>query len=128
VVSSNAERGTRNAEQPARFLKIGTSTFITPEQLATAAGQFFAPRTRGQLILDDRQITHSRGGIIPLASIRDLSIGRYPRTMAPAGIDVLSVTYEEGGQRKQVLLSPMEGWFGFPSTFNALSPVVHGDP
>jgi serine/threonine protein kinase len=119
LTSGNAKRETQNTEQSARFLKVGTSTFTTPEQLATASGQFFACRTRGQLILDDRQITHSRGGIIPLAAIRDVSIGRYPRTMAPMGIDVLSVTYEDSGQRKQVLLSPMEGWFGFPSTFNA---------
>jgi len=104
-----------------RFLKVGTSTFTTPEQLATAAGQFFAARsTRGQLLLDDRQITHSRGGIIPLAAIRDVSIGRYPRTMAPMGIDILSVTYEEDGQRKQILLSPMEGWLVMRSTANAL--------
>ena len=104
------------------FLKVGTSTLTTPKQLATASGQFFCYRTRGQLILDDRQLTHSRDGadtVIPLAAIRDLSIGHYPRSMNPAGLDLLSVTYEEGGQRKQVLLSPMEGWFGFPSTFNA---------
>ncbi len=119
---SNAERETRNAEQPARFLKVGTSILTTPESLATAEGQFFAYRTRGQLILDDRQLTHSLAGTntaIPLAAIRDLSLGRFPRTMNPVGIDLISMTYEEGGQRKQVLLCPMEGWFGFPSTVNA---------
>ncbi len=125
VVSTprSRRREEAHADTPPRFLKVGTGTLTTPELLATASGQFFAYQTRGQLILDDRQVTHSRAGmntIIPLAAIRDLSIGKYPRAMNPAGIDLLSVIYEEGGQRKQVLLSPMEGWFGFPSTFNAL--------
>ncbi len=105
-----------------RFRKIGSSTLTTPANLATAVGQFSCYRTRGQLILDDRQLTHSRAGtntVIPLAAIRDLSIGRYPRSVNPAGIDLLSVTYEEDGQRKQLLLSPMEGWFDLPSTWNA---------
>jgi serine/threonine protein kinase len=122
-----APGGSRREEAPTsgmspRFLKVGTSTLTTPEQLATAEGQFFLYRTRGQLILDERQLTHARAGTntaIPLAAIRDLSIGHYPRSMNPAGIDLLSVTYEEGGQRKQVLLSPMEGFFGFPATWNA---------
>ncbi|MFN0079009.1 MAG: protein kinase domain-containing protein [Prosthecobacter sp.] len=107
---------------PPRFRKIGSGTLSTPELLATAEGQFFAYRTRGQLILDERQLTHSRTGVdtvIPLAAIRDLSLGRYPRTMAPAGIDLISLSFEEGGQRRQVLLFPMQGWFGFPSSANA---------
>ena len=114
--------GAQSSSAPPRFRKIGSGTLTTPELLATAEGQFFAYRTRGQLILDERQLTHSRAGVdtvIPLAAIRDLSIGRYPRTMAPAGIDLISVSYEEGGQRKQVLLFPMEGWIGFPSSANA---------
>jgi len=107
---------------PPRFLKVCSSTLTTPAEIGTFDGQFFLYRTRGQLILDDRQLTHSRGGIntvIPLAAIRDLSIGHYPRSMNPAGIDLLSLTYEEAGKRKQVLLSPMEGWFGLPSNWNA---------
>jgi uncharacterized protein (TIGR03067 family) len=98
--------------------KIGTSTFATPTQLATASGQFFCYRTRGQLILDDRQLTHSCAGsnsVIPLAALRDLSIGKYPRTMNLAGIDVLSVTYEEAGQSKRVFISPIQGWFRLPA-------------
>jgi hypothetical protein len=94
----------------------------TPAEISTFNGQFFLYRTRGQLILDDRQLTYSRAGtnaVIPLAAIRDLSIGHYPRSMNPAGLDLISVTYEEAGKRKQVLLSPMEGWFGLPSTWNA---------
>ena len=65
-----------SAGQP-RVLKTGGAMLTTPAVLATAAGQFFAARSRGQLILDERQITHSCAGthtIIPLAAIRDLSI------------------------------------------------------
>ncbi len=111
---------------PARFLKVGTSTLTTPAQLATVSGQLFHYRTRGQLVLDDRQLTHtappalvSAVTVIPLAAIRDVSIGKYPRSMNPLGIDLLSVTYEADGQRKQVLLSPMEGYFAMPSTWDA---------
>ena len=109
------------AARPPSFLKTSNSTLTTPERLATFAGQFFLYHTRGQLILDERQLTHARAGtntVIPLAAIRDLSIGSYPRSINPMGIDLLSLTYEEGGQRKQVLLSPMEGLFGFPATWN----------
>ncbi len=105
-----------------RFRKIGTSTLTTPAEIATASGQFFCYRTRGQLILDDHQLTHTCAGlttVIPLAAIRDVSIGQYPRSMNPAGISLLSVTYEDLGQRRQILLSPMEGFFAFPATWDA---------
>ncbi len=110
------------APPPPRFRKIGTSTLTTPAEIATARGQFFCYRTRGQLILDNHQLTHTCASlttIIPLAAIRDVSIGQYPRSMNPAGLPVLSVTYEEGGQRRQILLSPMEGFFAFPATWDA---------
>ncbi len=103
------------------LLKVGISTITTPERLATFAGQFFLFRTQGQLMLDARQLTHSRTGVttvIPLAAIRDLSIGNYPRAMNPVGIDFLSVSYEEGGGIKRVFLSPMNSFFGRPSSFN----------
>ena len=113
---------------PPPFLKISTATLLTPAELATIRGQFFAHQTRGQLILDSQQLTHTRAGhttVIPLAAIRDVSIGQYPRSMNPVGISLVSVTYEEGGARRQVLLSPMEGWFGLPSTWDALAADWH---
>lgn len=108
----------QTSSTPPRIIKTGTSTITTPDKLATLTSPF----NRGQLILDDGHLTYSHDGtntLIPLAAIRDLSIGQYPRMVNPAGIDFLSVTYEEGGQRKQVLLSPMKGWFALPSSFNA---------
>jgi serine/threonine protein kinase len=120
--SESAERGTRSAEQSGpRSFKTSPGTFTTPERLATVAGQFFHHRTRGQLLLDDRQLTLSRADehiVIPLAAMRDVSIGQYPRSMNPVGIDLISVSYDENGQRKQLLISPMDGWFALPSTWN----------
>ena len=116
------DRPNPRPEPAERIYKTSNATLTTPEELGTFRSQMFAHCNRGQLVLDDRQLTFSRSGettVIPLAAIRDLSIGQYPRTVNPAGIDFLSVTYEEGGQRKQVLLSPMKGWFALPSVFNA---------
>ena len=78
--------------------------------------------SRGQLVLDDQQITHSRHGVdtvIPLDAISDLSIGPAPRAINPAGLDLISVTYSEGGESRQVLLSPQQGIFANPGNFNA---------
>ena len=58
--------------------------------------------------------------IIPLAAIRDLSIGHYPRIMHPVGLDFISVTYDDNGETKRLFISPYESWFGLPSTFNRI--------
>jgi serine/threonine protein kinase len=105
-----------------RFIKSGFSVLTTPEQLATASGQMFCIKTRGQLILDDQQLTHSRDGcdtVISLAAIRDLSMGKFPRAVNPAGLDLISVTFDENGRSKQLLISPQAGFFAFPGNFNA---------
>ena len=72
--------------QSSRPLKTARGFLFPPETPATAEGWFFCYRTLGQLILDDYQLTHSRSGtntVIPLAAIRDVSLGQYPRTMSP---------------------------------------------
>ncbi len=105
-----------------RLLKTGGALFHTPEELATFDGQFWAMRKRGQLILDELRLTHVLNGVpfvIPLDTIRDVSIGQYPRAMNPVGLDVLSVTHEVDGQLRRHLIHPMEGWFGWPSDRNA---------
>jgi tRNA A-37 threonylcarbamoyl transferase component Bud32 len=125
VVSSpggNRLEETQSSFTPSGVSKAGTSTLTTPQRLATFLGQFFACHRRGQLMIDDRHLTHSIDGtntVIPLAAVRDLSVGKFPRTVNPLGLDLISVTYEEGGQRKRLLLSPMKGWLGFPRTYNA---------
>lgn len=105
-----------------RLIKSGFSILTTSERLATFGGQMFCFRSRGQLILDDRQLTHSLNGVdtvIPLAAIRDVSEGMLPRTVNPAGLGLISLTYEEGGETKQRILSPQAGLIASPATHNA---------
>jgi predicted Ser/Thr protein kinase len=95
--------------------KLGPTCYIsTPEQLATFDGQVRLWRRKAQMLLDDRYLSFARAAtttVIPLAAIRDLSIGHYPRVMHPLGLDFISVTYEEGGQTQRLLFTPrVEGW------------------
>jgi serine/threonine protein kinase len=114
---------------PSGRLPKSTQGFLfEPSQFATANGRFFAYRQRGQLILDHQTLVFSRAGVdtvIPLASIRDISIGQYPRSVSPVSCDLISLTYEEGGESRQVLISPMEGWVGLPSSRNAFAAEWH---
>ena len=114
--------------QSGRFPKSTQGFLFEPSQFATANGRFFAYRQRGQLILEHKLLVFSRAGVdttIPLASIRDLSIGQYPRSVSPVSCDLISLTYEEGGESRQVLISPMEGWVGLPSSRNAFAAEWH---
>ena len=116
VVASRSEAAPRPRE-----LRRGQGTLTTPEVLETLEGQMRHAKTRGVLVLDEEKLTHTNGSgttVIPLRAIRNLSIGRYPRTMNPAGLSVLSLTYVEDGRERRVLVSPMEGWFALPSTWN----------
>ena len=104
-----------------RVLNAGNCRMTTPERLATLAEQFTFYCNKGRLVLDDLQLTFSDFGrriVIPLASIRELSVGRFPRVMNPAGLNYIVVVYAEAGQNKRVILSPYEGLFAFPSRFN----------
>ena len=56
--------------------------------------------------------------IIPLESIRDLSIGHFPRIVNPRRLDFISVTYAVAGQTERLFCAPHEGWLGSPSGFN----------
>ena len=95
----------------------------TPERLATLSGQIFLWRSHGQLILDDQQLTITHGAqvhSIPLRTIRDLSIGRFPALVNPAGLDFISVTCELDGETRQLIVSPHQGLIGLPQHFNQL--------
>ena len=109
---------------PPRVIKNSTSTITTPERLATLTGKFFYYRNNiGHLVLDERQLTYTTAGsttTIPLEAIREVGIGLFPRLMTPAGLNYLSVTYEEGGGRKQVIFSPMEVMFARRLSVNQL--------
>lgn len=98
------------------MLKVGSATLVTPSELASFWEQCFCYRTRGTLLLDENVLTHScaeRLTLIPLDRIRDVSIGRLPRLMNLAGLNVLSIAYDEDGAFRQVLISPVEGWLRF---------------
>ncbi len=124
-VTARPTPSTPSAAQPSavpRLLKTGGALIHTPEELATFYGQFWAMRNRGQLILDELRLTHVLNGtpcVIPLETIRDVSIGQYPRAMNPVGLDVLSVTHEVDGQLRQRFIAPMEGWFSWPADRSA---------
>ena len=104
-----------------RLLKSSPGLLYRPEELDTAEGQFCVWKRRGQLLLDEQRLTLVRDGVqtvISLAMIRDVSVGQFPRSMNPVGADLLSVTFEEAGQLRRVLLAPMDGWFALPGTWN----------
>ncbi len=104
-----------------RLSNAVTSLVSTPEQMATFEGQTFLFRRKAQMLLDDGQLSFARAGtitIIPFAAIRDLSIGRYPRIMNPVGLDFIQLTYDEAGHPKRLCVTPFDGWFGLPSSFN----------
>lgn len=106
-----------------RVLKMGMTYVSTPAQLRTFQGRFFLYRTNTQLLLEELHLRFVLAGTptsIPLSAIRDLSIGRHPRMMNPAGIDYLSVSYEEGGETRRVLLTPNEGLIDSPWHVNRL--------
>jgi serine/threonine protein kinase len=103
------------------LLKAGRCYLTTREKLGTLQGQMFLYRDRYELVLDDRQLAFlamNETTTIPLASIRDLSLGRFPAAVNPAGLDFISVTYEEGGQKRELIFAPNESLFGAPANFN----------
>jgi multidrug efflux pump subunit AcrA (membrane-fusion protein)/predicted Ser/Thr protein kinase len=107
----------------ARVLKLGTTYATTPERLGTFDGRFFLYRTKTQLVLDEEKLAfvlEHTPAEITLMSITDLSVGRYPRMMNPVGIDFIRVTYEEGGETRQVVLTPNAGMIDSPGHVNEL--------
>jgi predicted Ser/Thr protein kinase len=114
---------TPTAATPSGILRAGRATVTTPEQLGTAAGQFFHFRdNRHELVLEAARLTLAGGRdavVIPLAAIRDLSLGRFPRTVNPAGLDFISITYDQGSEQRRLIVAPFDGLFGSPSQFNS---------
>lgn len=104
-----------------RILKTGNGQCATPERLATVMGQLFHFRDRVQLVLDEGQLTIARAGeptAIPLESIRNLSIGEYPASVNPLGLDYIDLTYAVDGRERRLLFSPSERLIGLPSQWN----------
>ena len=111
-----------DAPKPAGVPRTTRCHVTTPTQLATFAGQFFLWRNVGQLVLDDRQLSVTRGAKaygMPLGSIRALGIGRYPAMVNPMGLDFISVAYEVEGRLETLYFSPHCGVFATPQQFNS---------
>ncbi len=105
------------------------AVLTTPEDLATARGQLGLMWRRGPLVLDERRIHHECRGVrttIPLAAIEDVSFGFLPRGMNPARLQVICVTWRDGGKRSRVLIGPSPRIFGTPGEWNRWSAEWRG--
>ena len=123
VVSTPTDHPSQLNQSFARSVPKSTRCHVTtPERIATFMGQLYLGGDRGRLTLDDRQLTITQGPRIyeiPLHSIRDLSLGRYPMLVNPAGLNYIRVTYEVDGSTNCLIVSPTrQGLFGLPSHFN----------
>ena len=122
VVRTPADQPSQLNETFARSTPRSTKCHVTtPARIATLSGQIFLWQNHGNLVLDDRQLTITRGPRvydIPLHSIRNLSLGRYPMLVNPVGLFFISVIYEVDGETNQLIFSPHHGLFGLPRHFN----------
>jgi serine/threonine protein kinase len=96
-------------------IKSASCYISTPEHLATFWGRVIYIYTgKGRLVLDTQQLTFIGDGpktVIPLAAIRDLSIGRYSLLAKPTGLDFIRVTFEQAGQVRCLCFTPNESMF-----------------
>ena len=102
-----------------RLPMLASGMVSTPERLATFWGQFFAYRSRAEIVLDENQLSIRRWPsrflsgettVIPLKSIRDVDVGRYTAIVSFMGLNYVRVTYELDGQTRQVCLTPSPGF------------------
>ena len=101
---------------PTPLLKTANSYVSTPEWLASARGRFWVYSGKGTLVLtrDQLAFTDEKTGAttsIPLAAIRDVSLGNYPWLTKPAPLHYLSVTWVENGLTRCRYFTPNRGWF-----------------
>ena len=79
--------------------------------MSTFTGQFVYIYTgKGELRLDAENLTfvsNWQSIVIPLRDIRELGIGHYSRLAKPVRLDYLAVTFEQAGQRRTLLFTPM---------------------
>jgi serine/threonine protein kinase len=104
-----------SSSAPPPVLKTANSYVSTPEWLASARGRFWVYSGKGTLVLtrDQLAFSDSQTGAtttIPLAAIRDVSLGNYPWLAKPAPLHYLSVTWVEGGQTRRHYFTPNRGW------------------
>lgn len=107
-----------------RALVRGISWYLyRPEELATLEGQFCSWRRKGEIRIDGRAIRHQRRAgetVLPLASVRDVSLVSLPASINPAGLDVIRVACQDEGVETVWLLAPTWVPFLVPSLRNRL--------
>ena len=101
---------------PTPLLKTANAYVSTPDWLASARGRFWVYSGKGTLVLtrDQLAFTDEKTGAttsIPLAAIRDVSLGNYPWLAKPAPLHYLSVTWVESGLTRCRYFTPNRGWF-----------------
>jgi len=95
----------------------------TPEHLSSIVGQFIYIYTgKGELRLNAESlafVSNWQSTVIPLQDIRELGIGHYSRLAKPVRLDYLAVMFEQAGQRRTLLFTPMiRGGISLPSEVN----------
>ena len=112
-VSRRAE--TQTSPAPTPLLKTANAYLSTPEWLASARGRFWVYSGKGTLVLtrDQLAFTDDKTGAttsIPLAAIRDVSLGNYPWLAKPAPLHYLSITWVENGLTRCRYFTPNRSW------------------
>ncbi len=100
--------------QPAPTALRARGLVVPAEQLDTFWGQLFIHHCQGEFFLDDRWLRIHRhrplppGHLaeIPLSSIRDVSVDRYPAMVNLMGLNRVIVTYDSGSGIRQMFLTP----------------------
>ena len=93
----------------------GMGHVTTPERLHTFVGWFFFHHGRGEVILDDQNITFryqrsdfsaTHVNVIPLKSIRCVEVGRFPALVDLSGLGFVIIGYGEQAQDRMIYFNP----------------------
>lgn len=108
-------------------LKTASCIAITPEDLATVGGQLLLHRRISNIVLDSAALLIVQGQEtirIPLETIRDVSLGHFPRTrrfgsaLFLARLRLISLTYLAEGRARRLYLASLGPRLFSPSHFN----------
>ena len=119
VATTGSSQSEAAPVSPAPIFKTAQSYVTTPEYLASSRSKFYVYTGSGTLSLDRGQLTFSEASsnkvtVVPLAAIRELSLGNYPWLAKPIPLHYLNVTWSDAQGPHQLLLTPYE---------NVLHPV-----
>ena len=112
-------------DKPAPTALRARGLVVPAEQLDTFWGQLFIHHCQGEFVLDDRWLRIHRSrplppghlAEIPLTSIRDLSVDRYPAMVNLMGLNRVAVTYDSGSGIRQIYLTPsLDRWASLGDT------------